>query len=406
MLDDLPLILIVAGLTAYAVLAGADFGAGIWVLFSPRRGSALREHARHAMGPVWEANHVWLIFVLVVCWTAYPTAFASIASTLAIPLSIALIGIVLRGAAYALRAQTESGEVVTTRLERVLGASSILTPFALGAAAGGIASGRVPVGNAAGDLVTSWLNATGITIGALSVATAAYLASVYLVADADRIGDSVLVRAFHTRAVMTGLVAGALALAALLVIHDDAHRVWHNLTRGWGLIALGASVLGGCGTLLLIRAGRYGLGRAAAAVAVAGVIVGWAIAQSPDLLPGLTIDRAASGHATLVALLVAAAGGVAILAPSLSLLFKLTLSGRFDHAEPVIERSVTSGRSESGTHTRRVTASVGCLVAGSFLTILFDATWGLTLGIISLLAFIALAFPSLAGSPESGRGAR
>jgi cytochrome bd ubiquinol oxidase subunit II len=400
MLDHLPLILILIGLTAYAVLAGADFGAGIWVLFAPRRDSALREHARHAMGPVWEANHVWLIFVLVVCWTAYPTAFASIASTLAVPLSIALIGIVLRGAAYALRSQTESGEVVTTRLERLLGFSSILTPFALGAAAGGIASGRVPVGNAAGDLVTSWLNATGIAIGVLSVATAAYLAAVYLVADADRIGDSVLVRAFHARALVAGLTAGALALAALLVIHDDAHRVWHNLTRGWGLVALAASALGGCGTLLLIRAGRYGLGRAAAAVAVAGVIVGWAVAQSPDLLPGLTIDRAASGHATIVALLVAAAGGVAILAPSLSLLFGLTLSGRFDHAASVSERPALRGRSGSGTNTRLVSASVGCLVVGSALTILFDATWGLTLGVISLLAFIALAFPSLAASPE------
>jgi cytochrome d ubiquinol oxidase subunit II len=351
------------------------------------------------MGPVWEANHVWLIFVVVVCWTAYPTAFASIGSTLAIPLSIALIGIVLRGTAYALRAQTASGDVVAARLERVLGASSILTPFALGAAVGGIASGRVPVGNAAGDLVTSWLNATGITIGALSVATAAYLASVYLVADADRLGNGPLVRAFRIRAIVTGLVAGALALAALPVIHDDAHRIWHGLTHGWGLVALGASALGGSATLLLIRAGRYELGRGAAALAVAAVVVGWALAQSPDLLPGLTIDRAAAGHATLVALLVAVAGGLVILTPSLGLLFKLTLSGRFDAVEPVAPRAVA--RRESASRAPALRMAAVCLITGTTFTILLDSTWGLTLGVISLLAFIGLAFPSLAAPAES-----
>src|SRR5260370_22063066 len=128
MLDPLPLILIVIGLAAYAVLAGADFGAGIWILLSSRREQQLREHARHAMGPVWEANHVWLIFVVVVSWTAYPRVLSSIASTLAVPLSIALLGIVLRGTAYALRAQTASDEAIAARFERVLGASSILTP--------------------------------------------------------------------------------------------------------------------------------------------------------------------------------------------------------------------------------------------------------------------------------------
>jgi len=399
MLDHLPLILILIGLIAYAVLAGADFGAGIWVLLAPRRGGALRAHARHAMGPVWEANHVWLIFVLVVCWTAYPTAFASIASTLAIPLSIALLGIVLRGTAYALRAQTEGDAVVATRLERIFGVSSILTPFALGAAVGGIASGRVPVGNAAGDLVTSWLNATGIIIGALSVATAWYLASVYLVADADRIGDRVLVRAFRTRALVVGLGAGAVALAALFVVHDDAHRIWHGLTHSWGLVALATSILGGSATLLLIRAGRYEPGRAAAAVAVAAVIVGWAVAQSPYLLPGLTIDRAAAGHSTLVALLIAVAGGLVILTPSLGLLFKLTLSGRFDRAAPVAPRAIA--RRDSMPRTPAVGLAAGCLIVGSASTILLDSTWGLTLGVISLLAFVGLAFPSLATPAES-----
>src|SRR3954468_812436 len=240
MLNELPLIFILIGLAAYAVLAGADFGAGIWILLSPKRDEELRDHARHAIGPVWEANHVWLIFVIVVAWTAYPTALASITSTLSIPLFVAAIGIILRGTAYALRAQVERGRLATS-IERLLGASSVLTPFALGATIGAIASGRVPVGNAAGDPWSSWLNATGITIGALSVVTSWYLAAVYLAADAARIGDAALVRAFRRRALALGGGAGALALAALVVVHEDAEPIWDGLTSGWGLVPLAGS---------------------------------------------------------------------------------------------------------------------------------------------------------------------
>src|SRR5690242_14224982 len=155
--------MILVGLAAYAVLGGADYGAGAWTILSgtDARGRRLRDHARHAMGPVWEANHVWLIFVLVVCWTAYPVAFGSITSTLAIPLFIAAVGIILRGASYALRGQLDEAPG-RGLVENLFALSSILTPFALGTVVGGIASGRVPVGNAAGDPITSWLNPTSI----------------------------------------------------------------------------------------------------------------------------------------------------------------------------------------------------------------------------------------------------
>ena len=172
-LAEFPLILILAGLVAYAVLGGADFGAGFWMLPGGGLTQRVRDHAHRAMGPVWEANHVWLIFVLVICWTGYPTAFASIMSTLTVPFFVAAIGIILRGSTYVLRSAAG-----TTRLgaaaDLVFAAASILTPFMLGAAAGGIASGRVPVGNAAGDLVTSWLNPTSAMIGAIAVVTGAY----------------------------------------------------------------------------------------------------------------------------------------------------------------------------------------------------------------------------------------
>ena len=158
-LAEAPLVLCLVGIAAYTVLGGADFGAGLWFLLS-RRGSNrdhLREHTFRAMGPVWEANHVWLIFILVVCWTAYPVAFGSIASTLAVPLFIAAVGIIMRGTAYALRSGSPSPRQ-DSAIGVVFSLSSLLTPFALGTAIGGIASGRVPVGNAQGDLISSWLN--------------------------------------------------------------------------------------------------------------------------------------------------------------------------------------------------------------------------------------------------------
>ena len=184
-LQALPLVFVLCGLVLYAVLAGADFGAGVWQLLAGRgrRGKRVRDHAHHSMGPVWEANHVWLIFVLTIFWTAYPRAFGSIASTLAVPLFIAAIGIVFRGAAYALRAGAAS-EREAAVIDTIFSLSSILTPFALGAAIGAIAIDRVPVGNAAGHLFSSWLNPTSILIGALAVSNGAYLAAVYLAADA------------------------------------------------------------------------------------------------------------------------------------------------------------------------------------------------------------------------------
>jgi bd-type cytochrome oxidase subunit II len=161
-LVDVPVVLMLVGLAAYTVLAGADFGAGFWTLV-PSGGwtsaTARHDRARHAMGPVWEANHVWLIFVLVVCWTAYPVAFASIMSTLCVPLFIAAVGIILRGASYALRGQLDAASG-RRAVERVFALSSIMTPFAMGTVVGAIASGRVPVGNARGDLLGSWLNPT------------------------------------------------------------------------------------------------------------------------------------------------------------------------------------------------------------------------------------------------------
>ena len=388
-LAEVPAVLILVGLAAYAVFAGADFGAGLWYLLAGpgRRGRAIRDFSYHAMAPVWEANHVWLIFVLVVAWTAYPTAFGSIASTLALPLFVAAVGIILRGTAYALRSGAPQDRETEGATGFVFGASSILTPLALGAAVGAIASGRVPVGNAEGDLVTSWLNATSLLIGALAVATAGYLAAVYLAGDAAREGKPELARAFRVRALAMGLGAGALAVGGLVVLREDARPLFDGLTSGAGLAAVLLSALAGLVTLALVRAGRYEPARFSAALAVAAIVAGWGIAQSPDLLPGLTIDAAAAGRSTLWALLISIAAGLVILVPSLALLYGLVLRGRFDLGAPAGQEPPQPQATRGARGL--AAAAVTLLVAGAALTLFADGI-ALAIGVLSLVGFIAL----------------
>ncbi|HEX9352868.1 MAG TPA: cytochrome d ubiquinol oxidase subunit II, partial [Streptosporangiaceae bacterium] len=345
MLADVPMVFILIGITAYTVLSGADFGAGLWTLV-PGGGqagaAATRDHTRHAIGPVWEANHVWLIFVLTVAWTCYPGAFGSIVSTLAVPLLIAAIGIIFRGTAYALRSQFSRDEEHGVRLvEYLFALSSVLTPFALATVIGAIATGRVPVGNARGDLVTSWLNPVSVLAGVLAVAFSGYLAAVYLAADARRLAERALVHDFRIRALASGVVAGALALAGLLVIRVSARPLWDGLTSGLGLALVVISALAGVVTMVLVFLGRFGPARVSAALAVAAVIAGWAAAQSPLLLPGLTVAEAAAGRSTLIATIVGVAVGAVVLVPSLAVLYSLVLRGRLDTA--VVSDSVAAG---------------------------------------------------------------
>jgi cytochrome bd ubiquinol oxidase subunit II len=392
-LADVPLALMLLGLAAYTVLGGADFGAGFWrmVAGGGRRGAAVREHVYHAMGPVWEANHVWLIFVLVVCWTCYPTAFGSITSTLAIPLFVAAIGIVLRGTAYALRATTGAGERV---LGTIFAASSILTPFALGTAVGGIASGRVPVGNAAGDLVTSWLNPTSVLIGVLAVVSAAYLAAVFLAGDAARAGNAELAEVFRRRALGAGVVAGAVALAGLFVVRQDTDDLWSGLTSGPGLVAVVASGVAGLATIALVWRRRFEPARFSAAVAVGAIVAGWGLAQSPRFLPGLSVEEAAADRPTLVAVVVVIASGLLVLIPSLALLFRLVLRGTFDVGR---ERGEEAGGPAVGFDTRPLLlVAVACAVVGLPVALIAEATWAIALGVLCLAAAAAAAFTVVA----------
>ena len=310
------------GVTAYALFGGADFGAGFWDLVAggARRGESQRSLIEHSIGPVWEANHVWLIFILVVMWTGFPGLFGAVSSTLWIPLTIAAFGVIARGSAFAFRKN------VTVLWQRRLfgaafAASSVITPFFLGAAAGGVAAGRVPPGIGRGNAVTSWWNPVSVLTGVLAVVVCAYLAAVYLTGDARRAGDDSLVAAFRVRALGAGLAAGVIAAAGLGVLHGEAEALAHDLLhRGLPLVV--ASALAGVVALTLVYLRHFLLARVAAGLAVTAVIWGWAVAQYPYLLRSrLTIADAAAAHSVLLATLVSLLVGAVLLIPSLTWLY-------------------------------------------------------------------------------------
>jgi len=317
-------VVLFAGITAYALFGGADFGAGFWDLVAggAQRGEQPRAVAQHSIGPVWEANHVWLVFVLVVLWTGFPEAFQSITLTLFVPLSLAALGIVLRGSSFAFRK-----EVMRTSSRRVFGAafalSSVLVPYCMGAVAGAIASGRVPAGGRAGDPWTSWVNPTSVVGALLSVSVCAYLAAVYLVRDADRLGQPLMVDYFRRRAIGAAVVAGAVALCGILVLRADAQHVFDGLaSRALPLVLL--STVCGLGCLaLLLRANHRGA-RVLAMGSVASVVVAWGVAQWPYLLPtSLEVAEAAAPEGTLVTIVVVFAVAAVVILPALGLLYTL-----------------------------------------------------------------------------------
>jgi cytochrome bd ubiquinol oxidase subunit II len=315
-----------AGLVAYAVLGGADFGSGFYDLTAggAARGAELRTRVDHSIGPVWEANHVWLIYVLVMWWTAFPATFAAAMSTLILPLLLALLGIVLRGAGFAFRKY--SATLSQARLYGALFAgSSLIAPFFLAAAAGAVASGRVP-SEGQGDLWSSWLNTTSLLVGVIAVASCAFLAGTFLTADAARAGQDGLAAALRRRTLLVGAVTGALVLGALVPIAGDAPVLAEGLT-GRAAPLVGTSIFGGIVTLVLLLRRRPGPARFSAVVAVASVLIGWGVAQYPWLLVDeVTISEAAGAPATLRALLVVAALAGLIVLPPLAYLFRLTQS--------------------------------------------------------------------------------
>jgi cytochrome bd ubiquinol oxidase subunit II len=311
------------GATLYAVFGGADFGAGLWDLIAgdAERGLRPRERIQRSLTPVWEANHVWLIFILVVLWTAFPEAFGAIMSTLYVPLALAALGIVLRGAGFAFRKSIRS-----LAARRAMGAafaiSSVMTPFFMGTVVGAVAAENVPAAGD-GDASSSWLAPLPLLTGVLFVATGAYLAAIFLVADAHRDDDVEMEGYFASRALAAGLAAGALAMVGLVVLHADARYAYERLIDE-GLPLVMASVLCGFGALALLLARRRRGLRPLAVGAVVAVIWGWAVAQFPYLLPtSLKITESAAPDPTLDSVLIVFAVAAVVVLPALGLLYWL-----------------------------------------------------------------------------------
>ena len=316
----------------YSVLGGADYGAGFWDLAAggEKRGERPRGLIDHAMAPVWEANNVWLIFAAIVCWTAFSEAFGSIMKTLFVPVILAGVGIVIRGSGFAFRKVAERAgrkRVLTS----AFGISSVITPFMLGAALGGIASGRVPPGNQQGELWSSWLNSTSITVGIFGVLISAFVAATFLIADADRFYDDVMAGYFRVRAFLIGIAAGLAALAGLFVLRSDSPYIYHGLLHE-GLPFLIASAVFGLSTLgALWRQFGGGRVRALAVATVVSVLLGWGVAQYPYVLPTtLTIDQAAAPGSVLLWIVIAFSVGMALVLPALLMLWVLDQSNRLD----------------------------------------------------------------------------
>lgn len=314
------------GLTLYVLLGGADFGGGVWDLFaSGERTQQQRDLISAAIGPVWEANHVWLIFVLTGLLSAFPVVFADLSIALYLPFSLALIGIVLRGSAFAFRSHGQPDSAWQRSWTRVFGIASLVTPFVLGAAAASIASGRIRVvdGEVRAGLVSSWTSVLSLFGGLFAVTICAYLAATYLTVEAVQRGEEDLERDFRGRALVAGVVAGGLAAIGLVLVRSEAPILWEGM-RDAGLLFALASAVAGVGSLVAVWSRRYRLARVGAIVAVASVLFGWGVAQWPYLIvPDVTVTDAAAPDATLRVVIIGFALGGAVLAPSLFLLFRI-----------------------------------------------------------------------------------
>lgn len=317
---------ILLALTAYALLGGADFGGGVWDLLAsgPRR-TRQRALIADAIGPIWEANHVWLILAVVLLFTCFPTVFARIAIVLHIPLVLLLVGIVLRGSAFTFRSYDSRRDAVQRRWGAVFSGASIITPLLLGAAVGALATARVsaPQGSFAAGFIRPWATPFALATGCLALALFAFLAAVYLTVEAG--DDRPLADDFRRRAIGAAIAAIVIAAGALLLARRGAPMMHAGLTVSrWALpLHLGAALAAASAVgALLLR--RYRIARVAAAALVSLIIWGWAAAQYPFLVPpDLTIAQTAAPATTLRFVALGLVAGGLILVPSLVYLFRV-----------------------------------------------------------------------------------
>ena len=333
-LSDVIAALMFLGVVAYAVFGGADFGTGVWDLTAgnAEEGSALRSQIDRSLGPVWEANHVWLIYVFVFLWTAFPTAFVAIMNTLFIPWMLVALGIVLRGGAFAFRKFSTSYREAQLH-GIVFAASSIITPFFLGMIAGAIASGRVPL-DSSGDVWASWTGPTSWVGGTLAVLTCSFLAGTFLAADAARSGHTDIAARVGRRALWVGVVTGGVAIIAAITLELDAESLAEGLHgRGLPLVIISA-VAGGLSVWRLFQQ-RWDRARVGAVIAVASIVIGWGVGQYPDLLVDQAeISEVIGARSTQVGLLIVFGLAAVTAVPALAWLYVLVNGKRWAEPSP------------------------------------------------------------------------
>jgi cytochrome bd ubiquinol oxidase subunit II len=320
---------IVVSLNVYAIFGGADFGAGLWDLLAtgPRRDQQ-RELIADAIAPIWEANHVWLILVVVLLFTAFPPAFALLMTVLHIPLTLLLLGIVLRGSAFTFRSYDSRRDAVQRRWGRIFAVASTATPFLLGVIVGAIASGTLPNVDRSGTAsfgatyVQPWLAAFPLGVGALALLLFAFLAAVYLTLEAQ---DDALRDDFRRRALASGLALSTVAGIDLVLANAGAPRVWSGLTENpTADLVRSAAGLAMLGSFVALWRRRYHTARLAAVTAVSLALWGWAVGQYPYMVPpNLTIASGAAPSVTLRLLVIALLAGLVVLVPSLWYLFRV-----------------------------------------------------------------------------------
>ncbi|MDP2949385.1 MAG: cytochrome d ubiquinol oxidase subunit II [Chloroflexota bacterium] len=320
-LENLAAGVVLLGLIAYAMFGGADFGGGVWTALAwGPRATQQREAIFRAMGPVWETNHVWLILVVVTLFTAFPSAFADLFTALLVPLLIALVGIVFRGAAFAFRHFGSSGEAGLPATGIVFSVASIITPMTMGMALGAVAGGHITIENGVvtSGLYEPWLRPFSVICGLIAVTMCGFLTAYYM---ATR-STGQLLEDFRKRGLAASLVLGALTTIAIPIAYWDADPFWDRLLEPAPLAVMGAAVVMGLASLVVLWQRWYVLAPPVAAGTVALVIAGWGAVQYPYLiLPNERISDVAAGHATLGAFLIALPIGAVILIPSLVLLY-------------------------------------------------------------------------------------
>jgi cytochrome d ubiquinol oxidase subunit II len=318
--------LIGLGLIAYAVLGGADFGGGIWdLLATGRYAERERQAVANALGPVWEANNVWLVYVIVVTWTAFPAVYATVSTALFVPVVLVLIGIICRGAAFGFRSHYGRQAGMASVWGRVFSVASSITPFLLGMIAGTIARGAIQIvhGAVSVNYLTVWISPFSFACGAFAIGLCSVLAATYLTVEAQSSGDLPLVAAFLVRALVAGAVTALIGAIAAILAKAEAPVLWAGLTGSALPLSL-AAVLIGLATAATLLLGYYAAARLLVAAETACIFAAWGVAQYPYLIvPSLTLANAATTPSVLVAVIIASGAGMVILFPSLWYLFHI-----------------------------------------------------------------------------------